>query len=94
MNSQPLSTRTITGSISAVALFVKFNPFSFVRYYRHWDVLAMAMFDRVMVRGGVFHLWGHSWEIENHKDWQRLEAVLKYISRRPGVVYATNQELL
>ena len=54
----------------------------------------MAMFDRVMVRGGVFHLWGHSWEIENHKDWQRLEAVLKYISRRPGVVYATNQELL
>jgi hypothetical protein len=27
--------------------------------------------------GGVFHLWGHSWEVEQHQLWQSLETVLR-----------------
>jgi peptidoglycan/xylan/chitin deacetylase (PgdA/CDA1 family) len=30
--------------------------------------------------GGLFHLWGHSWEIEEHDLWCELEVVLKYLS--------------
>lgn len=76
-----------------VALFVRFNPFKFFRYYHHWDILALAMFDRVLRKGGVFHLWGHSAEIEDHKDWSRLERVLQYISNRINVEYLTNSEI-
>lgn len=78
----------------SIALFVRFNPLKFIRYYRHWDLLATAMFDRVMRCDGIFHLWGHSWEIERHNDWGRLEKVLMYISHRKGVSYMTNGELV
>jgi peptidoglycan-N-acetylglucosamine deacetylase len=73
--------------------FVNFNPVRFWQYYRHWDKLAMAMFDKVKSQGGIFHLWGHSWEIEKNNDWERLKNVFKYIGQVPEVVYASNQEL-
>ena len=72
--------------------FARFNPFKFVRYMR-WDALAIAMFDRIMETGGVFHLWGHSWEVDARGDWERLEKVLAYISRKKDVSYVTNGEL-
>lgn len=62
--------------------------------YMNWDELAMAEFDNVMKSGGVFHLWGHSWEIDKNNDWDRLERVLKYISNREGVSYVSNSELV
>lgn len=77
-----------------VLVFVRFNPVRFFRCYRNWDTLSKEMFDRVMQKGGVFHLWGHSWEIKQHNDWDRLENVLKYISNRKDVQYVTNKELL
>jgi peptidoglycan/xylan/chitin deacetylase (PgdA/CDA1 family) len=67
----------------------------FWNQYLHWDRLAISLFDRVRERGGVFHLWGHSWEIEAHDDWGRLENVLRYISDGdPSVRYITNQKLI
>jgi hypothetical protein len=51
------------------------------------------MFDRVAGMGGVFHIWGHSWEIDQHNDWERLEGLFSYLSARPGVKYVTNGEL-
>lgn len=80
--------------IVRIIRFAKFNPRLFINYYRSWDILAMAMFDEVMKNGGVFHLWGHSWEIEKHGDWKKLERVLKYIARRSGVEYIENRKLL
>ncbi len=73
--------------------FVKFNPITFLKVYRKWDKQAIMMFDRVKMTGGVFHLWGHSWEIEKHKDWERLEKVLEHISNHKGVGYINNSEL-
>ena len=29
------------------------------------------MFDRVIKEGGVYHIWGHGWEIDDHNDWER-----------------------
>ena len=76
-----------------IAKFTKFNPITFLKCYLNWDVLGMKMFDYTVEHGGVFHLWGHSWEIEKNKDWQRLENLCKYISNRPDVSYVTNREL-
>jgi glycosyltransferase involved in cell wall biosynthesis len=77
-----------------VALFARCNPVQFFALYRKWDAIAMAMFDRVQKTGGVFHLWGHSLEIEEHGDWGRLENVLRYIAHREGVTYTTNSNVL
>lgn len=78
-----------------ILVFSKFNPFTFFRFYRRWDDLAIAMFDRCKQDGHrIFHLWGHSWEIEKHGDWSRLERVLAHISRRENVNYINNGELI
>jgi peptidoglycan-N-acetylglucosamine deacetylase len=63
------------------------------RYFVSWDAMAIARFDLALATGGVFHLWGHSWEIEQNGDWSRLERVLAHIARRPGVRYVDNGEL-
>jgi peptidoglycan/xylan/chitin deacetylase (PgdA/CDA1 family) len=65
----------------------------FLKNYLNWDDLAITIFDRVLERGGTFHLWGHSWEIEKNHDWERLERVFKHIARRPGVRYVANNQL-
>ncbi len=69
------------------------DPFLAARYFFHWDQWAVALFDRVLAVGGVFHLWGHSWELAERHDWDRLERVLGHISGRAGVIYDANDAL-
>ena len=74
------------------ARFAKFRPIRVLRCLE-WDALAQAMFDHVIKEGGIYHIWGHSWEIDEHNDWERLENVFRYISAHPKVNYVTNGEL-
>ncbi len=74
-------------------VLTRFNILTFLRVWRHWDRLAILMFDRVRETGGVFHLWGHSWELEKNNDWKRLERVFQHIGKRSDVSYVTNGEL-
>jgi peptidoglycan/xylan/chitin deacetylase (PgdA/CDA1 family) len=80
--------------IVMIAKFANFNPKKFIKYYLNWDLLAIDFFDHILLTGGVFHLWGHSWEIEKNHNWDRIENVLKHISRHPEVRYLTNGELI
>ncbi len=50
--------------------------------------------ERTMAQGGCLHLWGHSWEIEQHRFWGDLEWMLQRISGIPNAVYLQNRELL
>jgi peptidoglycan/xylan/chitin deacetylase (PgdA/CDA1 family) len=45
----------------------------------HWDRLSHTLFDMVRTRGGVFHLWGHSWELEQTAQWERLDEVFAFL---------------
>ena len=45
-----------------------------------WDRVALETAGFVIRNGGIWHLWGHSWEIEYNSDWERLEAVLRNIN--------------
>jgi peptidoglycan-N-acetylglucosamine deacetylase len=74
------------------ARFVQFKPIKVVRCLQ-WDALAKAMFDHVIREGGIYHIWGHSWEIDEYDDWERLDKVFRYISANPKVSYVTNGEL-
>ena len=67
-------------------------------WWRRWQcetdpfLLAELMFEDVCNRGGVFHIWGHSWEIETLGLWDTMERLLKRIAARPGVCYLTNKQ--
>ncbi|MDD5774554.1 MAG: polysaccharide deacetylase family protein [Candidatus Omnitrophica bacterium] len=58
-----------------------------------WETRAKHLFDRMLESGGVYHLWGHSWEIEKGNCWGKLERVLSHISGRQGVEYMTNGDI-
>lgn len=75
-----------------VFTLARYNPFRFFYLYRRWDRQAKALFDQAQQTGGVFHLWGHSEEVDRHGDWERLEEVLQYIGGRKGVRYCTVSE--
>ncbi len=42
----------------------------------------------------LFYLWGHSYEFDNDKNWDRIEEVAKKVSGREDVWYATNGEII
>ena len=58
------------------------------------DKLVDLFFYHALKQGGVFHLWGHSWEIEKFGLWSLLENVFRRISNRQGVYYLTNLQTL
>ncbi len=49
-------------------------------FFKSWDRIAIETLDFVVKNGGIWHLWGHSWEIDSNKDWGRLEEVLRKTS--------------
>jgi peptidoglycan-N-acetylglucosamine deacetylase len=57
------------------------------------STLALAMLDFVEQHGGVFHLWGHAWELEQVGLWHELEIILRAIASRPALQRVTNAEL-
>jgi peptidoglycan/xylan/chitin deacetylase (PgdA/CDA1 family) len=68
----------------------------FVRVHRletDWTAHFSRAVDRVAERGGVAHLYLHSWEIDENGDWGRLERVLERASRRDELQPISNAEL-
>jgi peptidoglycan-N-acetylglucosamine deacetylase len=59
-----------------------------------WVELGKSMFDAVLRDGGIWHLCGHSWEIEELGLWDALHELLGYVSQREGVRYVPNCSLL
>ena len=49
--------------------------------------------NQVYKKGGCFHIWGHSWEIEQYELWEKLELVFQRISNLPDFIYLSNQSL-
>lgn len=47
---------------------------------RDWLSAMMRLADDCASRDGVMHIWGHSWEIEQHDLWPQLDALLTHIA--------------
>jgi peptidoglycan/xylan/chitin deacetylase (PgdA/CDA1 family) len=53
------------------------------------------LFSACAEQGNYFHLWGHSWEIEQYELWDMLEEVLKLLSNFDAdVEFVDNQRAL
>jgi|HubBroStandDraft_6_1064221.scaffolds.fasta_scaffold100559_2 peptidoglycan/xylan/chitin deacetylase (PgdA/CDA1 family) len=61
---------------------------------KNWVELGKRLFDDVLERGGLWHLYGHSWELEEQGLWDQLQEMFDYVRLRPGVIYATNGQAL
>jgi len=60
-----------------------------------WESLARATFSHVHARGGgIWHLWGHSWELEKYGMWARLEELLRFVIAHEGVELLNNSNVL
>lgn len=63
-------------------------------FEQDWVLLSRRMLDRAIRNDGVFHLWGHSWEIAEHRQWGHLEQVLRMLAEEtPKESRVTNGEL-
>ena len=72
------------------------NACRYVRYARSadWVSAATAVLASAAKSGGVFHLWGHSWEIEEAGQWSALEEILAGMAAyRKDASCLTNAEL-
>lgn len=58
------------------------------------SVLTENYLNRIDKYGGCFHLWGHSWEIEELGLWGKLEDLLRIMSNRDGFHYIANKEII
>jgi peptidoglycan-N-acetylglucosamine deacetylase len=45
-----------------------------------WPALARSLLHESLRYGGVFHLWGHSWELQETEQWHRLDEALRFMS--------------
>ena len=60
---------------------------------RDWMALAQHLLLLAIERRGMFHLWGHSWEMEQQSQWDRLEGLLKIIAEHKAeLIPVTNLE--
>lgn len=72
----------------------KYNPIRAKKWQRmEWSNLAIELFDFCRQNMGIFHLWGHSWEIDQQNDWKKLERVFSYIANHEDVEYVSNSFL-
>ena len=59
-----------------------------------WSSGAISLLNFARATGGVFHLWGHSWEIEEYNQWGAFERVLAAMAEASGsAACLTNSEL-
>jgi hypothetical protein len=58
------------------------NLWRFVIHGRstEWPTLAQSLLLHALDYGGVFHLWGHSRELQETHQWQRLDELLRFMS--------------
>ena len=64
------------------------------RFLGNWLQLGKRLFDQVLREGGVWHLYGHSWEIDRLGLWPALGELLDYVAGREGVLYVTNYQMV
>ena len=42
----------------------------------------------------IFYIWGHAYEFEGNRNWDRIEELCRMVSGREDIFYGTNEEVL
>jgi len=46
---------------------------------KDWLDVAKERFQKALEQDGYFHVWGHTWELSENKDWRKFEDLLAYL---------------
>lgn len=92
IQANPLSTVAIVRNV--LKRVAARNAMTYIQHKKcGWAATAEALLDNVAQHGGVFHLWGHSWEIDESGEWDSLNRVLAAIAERKACFhYLSNGE--
>ncbi|MEM1110041.1 MAG: polysaccharide deacetylase family protein [Planctomycetota bacterium] len=96
IQAQPQPTSSIARNLLKRRAFA--NAWLYIKHGRaaagDWPRQTAALLDHVLALGGVLHLWGHSWELEEFDQWERLESVFKLLrDAADRTAFKTNTEL-
>src|SRR3989344_1327006 len=58
-----------------------------------WQKIAKSLFLHALRKNKVFHLHGHSWEIENENNWENLAEFINFVAKCKDVEFVTNGEM-
>ena len=62
--------------------------------HENWINRLYALFDYATQHDGVFHLWGHSKDIDELNAWQEFDRFLAYVAKKVAVKDRLNNEQL
>jgi peptidoglycan/xylan/chitin deacetylase (PgdA/CDA1 family) len=65
-------------------------PFYIKNLTNRWPSLAMKLFDQARSAGGVWHMFGHAYELESRKTRDALVEIFSRVAHHSDVWYATN----
>ena len=68
-----------------------------VYHHCEWDKmekLAEKFLELTPDKPQIFYIWGHAYEFDIHKDWERFEEFLQKIAFKDDIFYGTNSEVL
>jgi len=74
--------------------FRGFYNWSFYGFHKNPLKLSLKILNNLSKTGGYFHLWGHSWEIEQQNLWADLEKLFETISKKKNIICLTNYEII
>jgi len=69
---------------------IKLKPLSLL----NWVSLAKSLLHEAAQQGAIWHLWGHSWEIERYDLWHELEQICQIVSDRQDIRPVINSQLI
>lgn len=59
---------------------------------KQWSALGKEIFNKMIDKGGCFHIFGHAWQINERDDWNKLKDLFEHLSNRKNVKYLTMSE--
>jgi peptidoglycan/xylan/chitin deacetylase (PgdA/CDA1 family) len=66
----------------------RLRPMNLIRHVRYrkadWVATAESVLEHVLTSGGVFHLWGHSWEVHEMDQWRNVERIFAVLAQFKG----------
>ena len=74
-----------TDYLARISLFKKFA------YGGSWIQILYSVIEELMSTDKVFHIWGHSWEIEKLGLWDELDKLFEFISALNPETYSVSE---
>lgn len=60
----------------------------------NWQTFAENLIRQAEKQNGIWHLWGHSWEVERYHLWDALENILQRVAAYADSVPITNTQIM